>query len=307
MTANADTLADLMRQAWTTGRITVITGAGCSTNSGIGDYRAPDGSWKRAAPVQMQDFLRDPATRRRYWARSTLGWPRIAQARPNGAHRALVRLEQAGMLAGLVTQNVDGLHQAAGHRDVIDLHGSIGGVTCLDCGARVTREALQTVLEAQNPWLAHVAATAAPDGDADIADHLALDAFRVPACSVCGGVLKPDVVFYGDSVPRARVDDAYQRVESAALLLVAGSSLMVFSSFRFCRHAHARGIPIAIVNRGVTRADALAAVKLDMDCAAALGRVADALCGAGPTAAGYRDVQARRLPGPDIGTGLAQH
>ncbi len=307
MSGTAEGLADLMRQASAAGRIAVITGAGCSTNSGIGDYRAPDGSWKRAAPVQMQDFLRDPATRRRYWARSTLGWPRIAQAVPNGAHRALARLERADVLAGLITQNVDGLHQAAGHRDVIDLHGSIGGVTCLDCGARMTRAALQPVLEAQNPWLAHVAATAAPDGDADIADHLGLDAFLVPVCSLCGGVLKPDVVFYGDSVPRARVDDAYQRVESAALLLVAGSSLMVFSSFRFCRHAHARGIPIAIVNRGVTRADALAGLKLDADCTVALARVADALCGPASAASERNDSRAQRLPGPDTSRALAQH
>ncbi|MFM8353843.1 MAG: Sir2 family NAD-dependent protein deacetylase, partial [Gammaproteobacteria bacterium] len=192
------------------------------------------------------------------------------------------RLEQDGLLGGLITQNVDGLHQAAGHQDVIDLHGSIGGVTCLDCGVRMTRAALQPILEGDNPWLSGVAATAAPDGDADIADHLNLDAFRVPACRQCGGVLKPDVVFYGDSVPRARVEEAYRRVESAALLLVAGSSLMVFSSFRFCRHAQARGIPIAIINRGVTRADALAALKVEADCSRVLAAVADALCGPAP-------------------------
>jgi NAD-dependent SIR2 family protein deacetylase len=258
-------------------RVAVITGAGISTASGIAAYRRSDGSWKHAAPVQMQEFLRDPAMRRRYWARSQIGWPLIASALPNPAHVALARLEGAGYLGGLITQNVDGLHQRAGHRDVIELHGSLASVVCLGCDWTCARAQMQDWLAADNPWLADAQATAAPDGDAAFADGIDLDGFRVRACPACGGVLKPAVVFYGDSVPRTRVDEAYARVESADVLLVAGSSLMVFSSFRFCRHAHARGIPILAVNDGVTRADDLLALKIEADCGAVLGALADAV------------------------------
>jgi NAD-dependent SIR2 family protein deacetylase len=250
--------------------IAVISGAGCSTASGIGDYRAADGSWKRSPPVQMQDFVRDPSTRRRYWARSMLGWPQIARAQANAAHRALAELEASGVLCGLITQNVDGLHQAAGHRDVIELHGRLAEVVCLDCGHRLSRAALQVQLEADNGWLSGAAAPAAPDGDADLADTVDLGTFRVPECAVCGGMLKPDVVFYGDSVPRERVAASYALVDRADALLVVGSSLMVFSSFRFCRRAHERGVPIVAVNRGMTRADPLLTLKVEEDCTVAM-------------------------------------
>jgi NAD-dependent SIR2 family protein deacetylase len=260
-------------------RIAVISGAGCSTASGIGDYRDADGGWKRSPPVQMQDFVRDPLVRRRYWARSMLGWPQIARARANAAHQALAELESAGAIAGLITQNVDGLHQQAGHRDVIELHGRLADVVCLDCGFRMSRAALQARLEADNGWLASTAAPAAPDGDADLADAVDLAAFRVPDCPSCAGMLKPDVVFYGDSVPRERVATSYALVDAADALLVVGSSLMVYSSFRFCRRAHERGIPIAAVNRGVTRADPLLTLKVEDDCTAVLPALARALCG----------------------------
>jgi NAD-dependent SIR2 family protein deacetylase len=249
-------------------RIAVITGAGCSTASGIGDYRDAAGGWKRRPPMQMQDFVRDPAARRRYWARSLLGWPQMARARANAAHHALAALEAASALTGLITQNVDGLHQQAGHRHVIDLHGRLAEVVCLDCGSRTPRADLQCELENRNRWLLGAAAPAAPDGDADLAD------FHVPDCRACGGPLKPDVVFYGDSVPRERVAQAYAMVEEADALLVVGSSLMVFSSFRFCRHAHARGIPIVAINRGVTRADAMLALKVEEDCTSVLPELA---------------------------------
>jgi NAD-dependent SIR2 family protein deacetylase len=228
-------------------------------------------------PVQMQDFVRDAATRRRYWARSLLGWPQIARARANAAHRALADLEAASAISGLITQNVDGLHQQAGHRAVIELHGRLAEVVCLICGLRVPRAALQQQLLADNGWLAGEVAPAAPDGDADLADAVELGRFRVPACGACGGMLKPDVVFYGDSVPRERVADAYALVDQAEALLVVGSSLMVYSSFRFCRRAHERGIPIVAVNQGVTRADAMLALKIEQDCTSVLPALAETL------------------------------
>ncbi len=260
-------------------RVAVISGAGCSTASGIGDYRDDDGSWKRNPPVQMQDFVRDQATRRRYWARSMLGWPMMSRARPNGAHAALAAMETRGWLNGLITQNVDGLHQAAGHRQVLDLHGRLAEVVCLQCDVRYPRSAMQQLLHRSNAFMQDVMASAAPDGDADIADDLDLSAFRVPDCRRCGGVLKPDVVFYGDSVPRTRVAEAYAMVESADALLVVGSSLMVFSSFRFCRRAQELGLPMAAVNRGVTRADQWIDLKIEDDCARVLPAVLESMDG----------------------------
>ncbi|MEQ8859477.1 MAG: NAD-dependent protein deacetylase [Pseudomonadales bacterium] len=274
-------LAGLLEHLDGVRRIAVITGAGCSTGSGIGDYRDRSGSWKRAPPVQMQDFVAHAATRRRYWARSMRGWPIMANAQPNAAHRALAELERAGLVAGLITQNVDGLHQRAGHRRVLELHGALATVVCLDCGAHGERRALQTRLERDNPFVLETSVRAAPDGDADLADGLDLSSFRTPDCERCGGVLKPDVVFYGDSVPRSRVADAYALVEEAEVLLVVGSSLMVFSSFRFCRRARELGKPLLAVNHGVTRADDWLAAKLDADCAETLPALAAALTGAG--------------------------
>lgn len=261
-------------------RVCLITGAGCSTASGIGDYRDEQGGWKRRPPVQMQEFLTSESARRRYWARSMLGWPLMSEAQPNAAHRALAALEQAGIAAGLITQNVDGLHQRAGHRQVLELHGTLATVSCLDCGARSDRRSLQRRLERDNAFLTDAPASPAPDGDADLADAAELAGFRTPGCLHCGGRLKPDVVFYGDSVPKQRVAEAYGLLESADAVLVVGSSLMVFSSFRFCRRARELGIPILAVNRGVTRADAWLAAKLEVDCARVLPVLAARLTGA---------------------------
>ena len=255
-------------------RILVITGAGCSTASGIGDYRDAEGEWKRAAPVQMQDFVASDAMRRRYWARSMHGWPSFRKAEPNAAHKALAELERRGWIHGLITQNVDGLHQRAGQRAVIELHGSLQWVVCLDCYRRVSRAALQRWLEAENGFVLEASATLAPDGDADLVVK-DLSSFRVPHCSGCGGILKPDVVFYGDAVPRSRVDEAYARVDAADAMLVVGSSLMVFSSYRFLKRGRERGMTMAAVNRGRTRADDWLDFKVDDDCAAVLSRLVD--------------------------------
>lgn len=250
----------------------VLTGAGMSTGSGIPDWRDEQGGWKRRPPVDYRDFVRRESVRRRYWARSLLGWPAMAAARPNRGHEALARLEAAGVVHHVVTQNVDGLHQRAGSRRVIDLHGRIDTVACLDCGGRFPRAALQAELEAANPgWVGRVARTA-PDGDAEGEGDV--DAFRVPPCAACGGLLKPAVVFFGESVPRDRVTAAHRRVAEAETLLVVGSSLMVFSGFRFVRAAAERGTPVAIVNRGRTRADDLATVKVDTDCGETLAELA---------------------------------
>ncbi len=250
----------------------VITGAGCSTPSGIGAYRDEAGEWQRAEPVQMRDFVASEAARRRYWARSMHGWRAFRAAEPNAAHRALAELERRGVVRGLITQNVDGLHQRAGHDNVIELHGSLGWVVCLECGARLEREEVQRWLEAHNGFVLDASASLAPDGDADLfIDDLT--AFVVPRCADCGGLLKPDVVFYGDSVPRDRVDACYSGVAEADAVLVVGSSLMVFSSFRFVRRAVDLGKPVAAVNRGRTRADSWLEFKVDEDCAAVLERV----------------------------------
>jgi len=256
-------------------RLFVLTGAGVSTDSGIPGYRDDDGQWQRKQPVTLQEFLRTEAARRRYWARSMSGWPLLAGARPNAAHRALARLESARQLHLLVTQNVDGLHQRAGSCAVIELHGNAGRVVCLDCGADVSRDALQQQLEADNPDFAAAVATAAPDGDADV-EPQGLDGFRVPGCARCGGTLKPDVVFFGEGVPRGRVDAALRGLEQADAMLVVGSSLMVYSGFRFCERASQLGKPIAAINRGRTRADHLFALKVQAPCAEALASLAGA-------------------------------
>ncbi len=248
-------------------RLVVLTGAGCSTESGIPDYRDAGGAWKRPPPVQFQDFMRSDHARRRYWARSMLGYPLMAAAQPNAAHRWLAALEARQQLTLLITQNVDGLHQQAGSRSVIDLHGRIHQVLCTACGVRLSRDLLQHRLESLNPWLRRVDAEIGPDGDADIED-VPLDAFRLPRCDVCGGVLKPDVVFFGENVPRPRVEQAFTALRGADALLVLGSSLKVFSGYRFCREAERLGLPIAAVNLGATRADASLSLKIEAPCAA---------------------------------------
>ena len=250
-------------------RLFVLTGAGCSTDSGIPDYRDADGGWKRAQPVQFRAFMDEQATRQRYWARSLVGWRRIARARPNDAHRALATLEQQGRVGILVTQNVDRLHQAAGSSNVVDLHGRLDLVRCMGCERRIPREELQQELLRRNPGWVDLDAREAPDGDADL-DGLDFSRFEVPACAACGGLLKPDVVFYGESVPRERVVTAMQGVRDADAMLIVGTSLMVYSGYRFAREAAAAGIPIASVNLGRTRADELIALKVTQSCAAAL-------------------------------------
>lgn len=247
-------------------RLVVLTGAGCSTDSGIPAYRDEDGSWRQRRPVQYQDFVADAGWRRRYWARSLRGYPLMAGARPNAAHGWLRDLETSGRLELLVTQNVDGLHQHAGNGDVVDLHGSIHRVVCLACGEVSERARMQERLLATNPGFSAAApSTPRPDGDAEL-DDAELDGFRVPPCERCGGVLKPDVVFFGESVPRERVDRTLEALERADALLVMGSSLMVFSGFRFCRAAARLGRPMASVTRGRTRADDLLDLRLRVGC-----------------------------------------
>jgi NAD-dependent SIR2 family protein deacetylase len=246
-------------------RLFVLTGAGVSTASGIPDYRDTDGAWKRPPPVMYQAFVGDLATYRRYWARSFVGWPSFSRAAPNLAHRALSQWSRSHAITALVTQNVDGLHQRAGSAGVIDLHGRLDRVSCLACGASLGRDALQAAMLRDNPDWRSGDAVWAPDGDADI-DTGAAARFVPPHCAICDGMLKPDVVFFGENVPRARYAQALDALHAADAVLVVGSSLMVYSGFRFARMAHERGMPVAILNRGTTRADALAALKLDADC-----------------------------------------
>ncbi len=253
-------------------RLFVLTGAGCSTDSGIPDYRDANGGWKRPQPVTYQAFMGEKATRQRYWARSLVGWRRFGRALPNATHHALVKLEQQGRLTALLTQNVDGLHQAAGHRQVIDLHGRLNEVRCMRCEARLPRDTFQQALVELNPNWAMLDAGDAPDGDADL-DGRDFSSFEVPPCPRCGGILKPDVVFFGENVPRDRVDAAVTSLNNADAMLVVGSSLMVFSGYRFAAAAARLGKPIAAVNMGKTRADPLLSLKIEQSCAEALAFV----------------------------------
>lgn len=252
-------------------QVFVLTGAGCSTGSGIPDYRDEGGAWKRKPPVTYQAFVQEPLTRARYWARSFIGWPHIANAQPNATHLALARWQAEGGVRHLVTQNVDGLHQRAGSGEVIDLHGRLDAVVCLGCGARTPRARLQRRLERHNPEWRQLTAATAPDGDADL-DHADFHRFHVPDCEACGGLLKPDVVFYGENVPRDRVAAAQRALATSDAMLVVGSSLMVYSGYRFARMAREADLPLAILTRGVTRADDLATLKLPADCGDTLAR-----------------------------------
>ncbi|MGB5624952.1 MAG: NAD-dependent protein deacetylase [Woeseiaceae bacterium] len=256
--------------------IAIVSGAGVSTGSGIPDYRDRNGDWKHARPIQFQDFVKDVAFRKRYWARSYVGWQRFSRARPNAAHLALAGLEAAGKVDTLITQNVDRLHSEAGSRRVIDLHGDLGKVRCLACKTTHTRLDYQRALKENNPdWHAEVFRYK-PDGDAELASN-SHDEFCVPGCAACGGVIKPDVVMFGETVPRERVRDAFSAVDRADALLVVGSSLMLFSGFRFARQAAAQSKPIAIVNQGRTRADDIAALKLEADCGEVLAAAVEML------------------------------
>ena len=250
-------------------RLLLLTGAGCSTDSGIPDYRDRDGEWKRSAPVTLQAFMGEQGTRQRYWARSLVGWPKFQAATPNRAHLALAQLERCGRVEQVVTQNVDRLHQRAGSAKVIDLHGRLDEVRCMSCDWRQPREAFQQVLTASNPGWQDLPARIAPDGDADL-EGMDFAAFVVPPCPCCGGIVKPDVVFFGESVPRGRVEAASRALQAADAMLVVGSSLMVYSGYRFVQAAASAGKPIAAVNLGRTRGDALLSLKVDASCAEAL-------------------------------------
>ncbi len=260
-------------------RIAVLTGAGISTDSGIPDYRGPDSP--PANPMTIRQFTSSADYRRRYWARNHVGWRHMAAREPNAGHRALAALERAGVVNGVITQNVDLLHTKAGSRTVIDLHGTYARVVCLDCGDTMSREALAELLEAANPGFTERAErvgglAVAPDADAVVADT---DSFRFIDCPGCDGMLKPDIVYFGESVAKEIVAQAYSLVESADALLVAGSSLTVFSGYRFVRHAAALGIPVGIVNRGPTRGDDLATVRVDAGCSPILTLLVEELTG----------------------------
>ncbi|MEV0587082.1 NAD-dependent protein deacetylase [Nonomuraea sp. NPDC050310] len=272
-------LADLVAD----GGVVVLSGAGLSTESGIPDYRGPSGRRRSGTPMTYQEFTGSEAARRRYWARSHLGWRHVAQAPCNRGHRAVAGLQRAGLVSGIITQNVDGLHQAAGAREVVELHGSLHRVRCLECGERTGREELDRRLrEANSDWAAAAGLQLHPDGarvnpDGDVAlDDAEIEGFAVVGCASCGGMLKPDVIFFGENVPPARVSECFELTDEAGLLLVLGSSLTVLSGFRFVRHAARQAIPVAIVNQGPTRGDEHAMLRLD----APLGQTLDELLAA---------------------------
>jgi NAD-dependent SIR2 family protein deacetylase len=258
-------------------RVAVLTGAGMSTDSGIPDYRGPDSP--PSNPMTIRQFTSDPAFRQRYWARNHVGWRHMDETLPNAGHRALAELEHVGVVSGVITQNVDLLHTKAGSRTVINLHGTYAQVICLDCGHTMSRAALAELLDAANPGFVDRAEAVggiavAPDADAVVGDTTS---FVIIDCPACGGMLKPDIVYFGENVPKDRVEEAYSLVDGADALLVAGSSLTVYSGYRFVRRADARGIPIAIINRGRTRGDDLATVKVDNGCSPMLALLADEL------------------------------
>jgi len=266
--------------------VVALTGAGLSTESGIPDYRSPESLARTRRPIHGPEFVRFEATRRRYWARSALGWERMRSAEPNEGHRALAALERSGVVAHVITQNVDRLHRKGGSRKVTELHGALAEVACLACGAVEDRDALQARMLALNPGWTHGSlgdrgsstrdVPTAPDGDAELpADRV--ERFLVPACVPCGGILKPRVVFFGDGVPRPVVDEAFGATDAAELLLVVGSSLAVFSGYRFLRRAVERGTPVAIVNRGPVRGEEHAALKIEASAGATLDALARAL------------------------------
>ena len=268
-------------------RVVVLTGAGCSTESGIPDYRTEDGRLKTPEPIRYGEFVRREEARRRYWSRSAVGWPRMARAEPNPAHRTLARLEAEGSVVGVLTQNVDGLHQRAGSRRVVELHGSLREVRCLDCGERELLSDVQGRLLSHNPSIRRLSPAGAgrgeevelaPDGDADLPEGVATG-FRVPSCRACGGVLKPDVVFFGENVPPGRVEEAWGLFGRGDALLVVGSSLSVWSGYRFVARAAEEDVPVGIVNLGPTRGDGDAAARVRGRAGEVLPELADELLG----------------------------
>lgn len=278
LAANADALGEFLVAAQRRAPVLLLTGAGISTASGIADYRDGAGQYKRPPPVTISEFLARPGARQRYWARSLFGWPAFRAAAPNAAHQALAVLEREGWSDALITQNVDGLHQRAGHSRVLELHGNLHTAHCIHCQHSVLRSELQQWLEASNPQLCALAAGPAPDGDADL-QLTDFSGVAVPDCSRCGGILKPAVVFFGDSVDRQQVDRAYQWVAECGALLIVGSSVMIHSSFRFVRRARELGLPLAAVNMGHTRADDWLDLKLTTPCERLLPAVLERLVG----------------------------
>jgi len=265
VTTQKDTSVDGLHQfIQAHAKLFVLTGAGCSTAAGLGDYRDAQGQWKRPQPITGQTFINDTQARKRYWARSAVGWPGFNSAKPTAAHYALTKLQSLGHAQTLVTQNVDELHQRSGHTGVVDLHGVLSTVSCLDCTASESRNDFQIRLLDANPWISNLSAGYAPDGDADL-ELEQVDSVSVPNCQACNGLLKPDVVFFGENVDKSIVETVLNDLARADALLVVGSSLMVFSGFRFCRAAQKNGQPIAIVNHGKTRADDIASLKIPGD------------------------------------------
>ncbi|PZF87425.1 NAD-dependent protein deacetylase [Micromonospora deserti] len=292
VTETVDALAGLVAA----GGVVVLSGAGLSTESGIPDYRGSSGAARRHTPMTWQTFTEDAHARRRYWARSHLGWRLIARAAPNDGHRAVARLQHAGLVDGIITQNVDGLHTAAGSADVVELHGRLDEVVCLDCGNRTSREELDRRLREANPGFDAGVAAVNPDGDVDLADA-EVAAFRTVDCTFCGtGMLKPDVVFFGETVPAARVARCFDLVQRARLLLVLGSSLTVMSGRRFVLRAVKLGIPVAIVNQGATRGDGYAAVTVDAPLGRLLPHLADRAVAAAARTSGVGAVSAGMSP-----------
>jgi len=268
---------DTLLRAMTERRFVVLTGAGISTSSGIPDYRDSEGVRRGKAPMMYQEFLATPQARRRYWARAMLGWPRVRIAEPNKAHLALATLQQRQQISGLITQNVDTLHDQAGSHDVIELHGSLHRVLCLDCQQRSERDVIQQLMEGQNPYLAGVDAVQAPDGDT-LLDPAFEERFQVPNCPHCGGQrLKPDVVFFGENVAQDTAAKAMTAVEHAEGLLVVGSSLMAYSAFRLCKAMVEQGKPVIAINLGKTRGDELLQVKIQASCERLLPLLVDRL------------------------------
>lgn len=261
-TSNAQILATLLLQHQP---CLVLTGAGVSSESGLGTYRDDKGEWMRKQPITAQAFLGSLAARQRYWARSYVGWQDFNRARPNANHQVLLQLKQLGLLTGLVTQNVDGLHTLAGHPGVIDLHGTIHEVKCMDCNRTTQRSLYQQQMLSANPRLEFLTGSSAPDGDSDLDGDNQFDWLQPPACNHCAGVMKPDVVFFGENVVRDKVDQVYSLLDKSQMLLIVGSSLMIFSGYRFARRAKESGKQLAILNRGVTRADELADVLINQE------------------------------------------
>ena len=258
-------MEDLIAQLISKSKWLVLTGAGVSAESGVPTYRDKQGNWQRKPPVTHQEFIKDHYARQRFWLRNMAGWRFMSEAEPNSSHRYLVDIEKANQITCLITQNVDGLHQRAGSNHVIDLHGRVDNVGCLSCLKYVPRIEIQELLEFYNPRLSRIVGQILPDGDADI-DDVDFSTMKIPDCKYCGGILKPNVVFFGDSIPKPRLTDVSHQMELADGLLVLGSSLVVYSGYRICLEAARQHKPVIIVNQGITRADHIASVKTEERC-----------------------------------------